>query len=215
MSRVHADSQNIPQGCTDGSHRQVGGLRGIGGGCIVCRRYSHPRPPSHPLVAKIAEEIAGRNLYHEAGMYRLLDSVQGTILARCYGYFRGSVDLRELDIKPWDPHAKFPRSEDMLDIFRPPNPYASLGILLLEKLGPPASTLKTVPIGMKEQFQEVVRTLVELDVIHESLYGRNVFTLRIRRAGKPRVLVVMEIRGSRTLLNGGSLTWGTTSLQTW
>ncbi|KAH9886660.1 hypothetical protein C8Q73DRAFT_714804 [Cubamyces lactineus] len=127
-----------------------------------------------PLVAKIARETTGRNLHHEAGMYRLLDSVQGIIVARCYGYFRGSVNLRELVIKPWDPHAKFPRSEDTFDIFRPPNPYASLGILLLEKLGPPASTLRTVPIGMLEQLQEMVRTLVELDVTHEDLYGRNV-----------------------------------------
>ena len=53
-----------------------------------------------PLVAKIAKETTGRNLYHEAGMYRSLDSVRSNILARCYGYFRGSVNLRELVIKP-------------------------------------------------------------------------------------------------------------------
>ncbi|KAI0659482.1 hypothetical protein C8Q70DRAFT_1053847 [Cubamyces menziesii] len=107
-----------------------------------------------PLVVKIAQEATGRNLYHEAGMYRLLDNIQGIILARCYGYFRRSVNLEELVIKPWEPRAKWK----------------------IQKLGPLVSTLKTVPIGMQAQLQEMVKTLVELEVTHEELQnGTNVF----------------------------------------
>lgn len=90
-----------------------------------------------PLVIKVASEREGRKLAEEAGMYRDLESLQGVVTARCYGYFRAAVNHLETAIRPWDDFnaIDWPRTHDKLDIFRMPNPCASLNILLLERLG--------------------------------------------------------------------------------
>ncbi|RPD63496.1 hypothetical protein L227DRAFT_391676 [Lentinus tigrinus ALCF2SS1-6] len=94
-----------------------------------------------PLVIKVAAQREGRRIYNEANMYKALESVQGLVVPRCYGYFRVAVNQYETTILPWNPECRFPRDVDRLDVFRPPHPSASLNILLLEQVG------KRIPIG--------------------------------------------------------------------
>lgn len=90
-----------------------------------------------PLVIKVAAERKGRTLAQEAGMYRDLESLQGVVIARCYGYFRTVVNHLQMAIRPWDDFdaIDWPRIPDKFDIFQMPNSCASLNVLLLERLG--------------------------------------------------------------------------------
>ena len=89
-----------------------------------------------PLVIKVAAWFQGKNLCEEAGMYRVLESLQGIVIPRCFGYFRLAVDHTQMAILPWDGTAcVYPRGPHTFDLHRPPHPAAPLKIMLLERLG--------------------------------------------------------------------------------
>ena len=88
-----------------------------------------------PFVIKVAAQREGKRIYREACMYKALESVQGLVVPRFYGYFRTTVNQYERTILAWDPQCKFPRDPAKFNIFRPPHPAASLNILLLEEVG--------------------------------------------------------------------------------
>ena len=91
-----------------------------------------------PLVIKVAGLYKGRNVSEEAGMYRDLECLQGSIIPRCYGYFFTTIDQAQVSILPWDgPDCKYPRE---FDRHFPPHPSAPVGIMLLERLGDPIPT---------------------------------------------------------------------------
>ena len=45
-----------------------------------------------PLVIKVADLYKGRNVSEEAGMYRDLECLQGSIIPRCYGCFFTTIN---------------------------------------------------------------------------------------------------------------------------
>ena len=98
-----------------------------------------------PLVIKIASERGGHNLAEEAAMYDYLLCLQGSVIPRCYGYFRRVVNLQDYVVVPWSPKCKLPRSKADLDIFQMPNAHASLNVLLLEHAG------HRIPCGGRQQ----------------------------------------------------------------
>ncbi|KAI9068172.1 hypothetical protein FKP32DRAFT_177817 [Trametes sanguinea] len=102
-----------------------------------------------PLVAKISFEKKGLWLWEEACIYRTLESLQGVIMPRCYGYYRRFVNLQETSIIPWSPKEAFPRSQETFDIFNMPNTHANLSILLLERLGNPPRQDRLEPPGLR------------------------------------------------------------------
>ncbi|KAI0633185.1 hypothetical protein C8Q77DRAFT_1158591 [Trametes polyzona] len=102
-----------------------------------------------PLVAKVSKQTQGRWLSNEAGVYKLLEPFQGTIVPRCYGYFRCHVNLQTMTVVPWNPDCQFPRGE--FDIYDMPHPCATLNILLLEKLGRPLSALGVERMDNKDK----------------------------------------------------------------
>ena len=98
-----------------------------------------------PLVIKVASERGGRDLAAEAAMYNHLPCLQGSVLPRCYGYFRRVVDLHNYVVVPWTPDCELPRSEADFDIFKMPNSHASLNVLLLERVG------NHIPTGLHDK----------------------------------------------------------------
>ncbi|CDO75705.1 hypothetical protein BN946_scf184493.g3 [Trametes cinnabarina] len=100
--------------------------------------------------------------FREAGMYRALEDLQGSILPRCFGYFRRFVNLQEMRITPWDPRAKFPRPESTFDAFKMPHTHASLNILLLEKLGKPPRTNCEPPPGLSWDWKATMEQCIEM-----------------------------------------------------
>ncbi|RPD61675.1 hypothetical protein L226DRAFT_522480 [Lentinus tigrinus ALCF2SS1-7] len=91
-----------------------------------------------PLVMKVARLFKGRNVSEEAGMYRDLECLQGSIIPRCFGYFCTTIDHTQVAILPWDgPNCGYPRT---LDPHNPPHPAAPLSMMLLERLGDPIPT---------------------------------------------------------------------------
>lgn len=88
-----------------------------------------------PLIIKVASERGGRHVAEEAAMYDHLLCLQGSVIPRCYGYFRRVVNLHDYVVVPWLPNCEFPRSKADLDIFKMPNSHASLNVLLLEGVG--------------------------------------------------------------------------------
>ncbi|KAJ2989724.1 hypothetical protein NUW54_g8691 [Trametes sanguinea] len=143
------------------------------------RRSSDGSTPScasslPPLVAKIAHERNGENVYKEAQMYSLLQSLQGVIVPRCYGYYRDFVNLQETSIIPWSPEEEFPRSETTFNIFQMPNTRASLNIVLLERLGEPPRRSKSAPPGLREQWVDMVKILAALGIYHADLTPVNI-----------------------------------------
>ncbi|KAI0717911.1 hypothetical protein C8T65DRAFT_640357 [Cerioporus squamosus] len=111
-----------------------------------------------PLVMKVARLFKGRNVSQEAGMYKDLECLQGSIIPRCYGYFSAIVDHTQMSILPWDgPNCVYPRT---FDPFVPPHPSAPLSILLLERLGDP------IPTGNRVKSETIQRDLFD---IHDEL----------------------------------------------
>ncbi|KAH9832160.1 uncharacterized protein C8Q71DRAFT_777672 [Rhodofomes roseus] len=100
---------------------------------------SHPSATAStyypPMVIKVAPEREGRRLAEESALYARFRCLQGSVIPRCYGYFRERVDLLHNVVMPWSPDCEFPR--DDLDIFQLPNSNASLNFLLLEYLDIP------------------------------------------------------------------------------
>ncbi len=88
-----------------------------------------------PLVLKVAAEKRGRSVAEEGGMYNHLESLQGVVIPRCYGYFQTLVDHTKMTVLPWDGDCVYPRDETKFDIFRMPNAHACLSVLLLEQVG--------------------------------------------------------------------------------
>lgn len=117
-----------------------------------------------PMVIKVSAETEGQNLAEEAAMYDYLQSLQGVVIPRCYGYFRCFVNLVEHVVIPWAPEpCTFPRDKK-LNMFRMPNQMASLNILLLEDAGEP------LPDGMGPQQLEELRQDL-LDMSEEICYS--------------------------------------------
>ena len=102
------------------------------------------------MVIKIAGQTAGMSLAKEAAAYNHLLCLQGTVIPRCYGYFRETINLQEYVVTPWDPQCKFPRSCEDLDIFNMPNSCASLNILLFECVGENLTMEYVIPQSRKE-----------------------------------------------------------------
>ncbi|RPD63490.1 hypothetical protein L227DRAFT_651112, partial [Lentinus tigrinus ALCF2SS1-6] len=127
-----------------------------------------------PLVIKIAAQREGRRIYDEANIYNVLESVQGLVVPRCYGYFRVAVDQYETTIVPWNPECRFPRDPARFDVFRMPHHSASLNILLLEKVG------DRIPIGsvprkkLRAELRAMYEELVRLGVDHFDIDYANV-----------------------------------------
>ncbi|KAI0758813.1 hypothetical protein C8Q74DRAFT_1300094 [Fomes fomentarius] len=101
------------------------------------------------MILKLAQELeTGRKLAQEAAMYSYLSSLQGTVVPRCYGYFRRTFKLDE-------------------------NPNASLSILLLEKL--PGHIEKSVDLGsLKKSLIAMNEQLFDKQVYHCDLHYGNV-----------------------------------------
>ncbi|KAI0325279.1 hypothetical protein GY45DRAFT_1364614 [Cubamyces sp. BRFM 1775] len=128
-----------------------------------------------PLVAKIALEGKGHQVYYEAGMYDYMESLQGRVIPRCYGYFRQQVNLQELRILPWETK---PTSKKTWNIFRLPHTCASLNILLLERLGEPVDLTAPVPPNFREHMTKMIRELADIEVLHKDLFARNILWAR-------------------------------------
>ncbi|KAI1785427.1 hypothetical protein LXA43DRAFT_846294, partial [Ganoderma leucocontextum] len=116
-----------------------------------------------PLVLKVAPEKRGRRLAEEGGMYNYLESVQGTVIPRCYGYFQKLVDHTKVTVLPWDRDCVYPRDEDKFDMFRMPNAHACLAVLLLERVGGPATDIPRDDLqrDLKDMHEELVHLGVE------------------------------------------------------
>ncbi|KAI0633156.1 hypothetical protein C8Q77DRAFT_1074023 [Trametes polyzona] len=131
-----------------------------------------------PLVAKVSKQTQGRWLSNEAGVYKLLEPFQGTIIPRCYGYFRCHVNLQMMTVVPWDPDCQFPRGE--FDVYDMPHTCATLNILLLEKLGRPLSTLGVKRMDDREkasigkELLEMFNKTARYGVGHDDFAERNI-----------------------------------------
>ncbi|RPD63498.1 hypothetical protein L227DRAFT_599141 [Lentinus tigrinus ALCF2SS1-6] len=127
-----------------------------------------------PLVIKVAAQREGRRIYNEANMYNVLESVQGLVVPRCYGYFRVAVNQYETTILPWNPECRFPRDPARFDVFRMPHQSASLNILLLEEVG------DRIPIGsvarddLRTELRTMYEELVRLGIDHHDIRYPNI-----------------------------------------
>ncbi|KAI0760805.1 hypothetical protein C8Q74DRAFT_1372599 [Fomes fomentarius] len=112
------------------------------------------------LVLKVALEHQGRHLGNEAAMYKRLQALQGSVIPRCYGFFRRYVNLMEYMVKPWGPEVTYPRELDEFDL---PNERATLTVLLLEQVGGHVSCAP-VPKGLKRALYDMDKELFNYGV---------------------------------------------------
>lgn len=115
----------------------VGDLLGEGSTGIVCNLLAvtslqdqHQSPPA--LVMKFARLNRRKALYHEAWVYDEMETIQGVVIPRCYGYFEATISSVSLL------RSRFRDPDAASGDYEWPHP-EKLCILLLERLGGPIS----------------------------------------------------------------------------
>ncbi|KAJ3535025.1 hypothetical protein NM688_g7038 [Phlebia brevispora] len=143
-----------------------------------------------PLVAKVSRPKREKELEHEAFYYEEMETIQGIVIPRCYGFFTGKIPRDHLLVGETDVSSEFPTdSEESMseasnlkneDSERPQFTYNHaanfrvVSILLLEKLGDRLPVGKKLPEDLTAEIVDMYRHFGQFGIDHIDIRYANI-----------------------------------------
>ncbi|KAJ3535023.1 hypothetical protein NM688_g7037 [Phlebia brevispora] len=154
-----------------------------------------------PLVAKISHPNRETEIEHEAFYYDEMESIQGIVIPRCYGYFRGEIPQGYTLVGEPDLSREGQTILDMEDSdsdtaqrFQSQRTTSNgsrvISILLLEQLGDrlPISRPEEIPDDIQGEILNMYSHLVQLGVDHVDIRYANILEAPVCPPGWPSLM---------------------------
>ncbi|KII84864.1 hypothetical protein PLICRDRAFT_179194 [Plicaturopsis crispa FD-325 SS-3] len=129
-----------------------------------------------PLVVKISRQRYTQNMAREAWFYEEMECLQGSAIARCYGFF-GTELGNDVRIGLWDKDEESDDEEEYSPGMEPVKkplvgPY-TLSILVLERLGGRLPLRVFMSAEAKEDMKNIYDDMAELGIFHRDIRWAN------------------------------------------